>query len=278
MFYKKVLAFLVSVILVVGIVVFGQVSCSKKDVDNLIQQDNNSSGGDTGGSSGDNGSGYTGGGGSGGSSYVYVPPVTTPASTLATPENSASGIDACSDYFDDTKDHWAKKYICFLKSKEIVNGKKDGNFHPEDEITRAEVVKIAVLGFNLPEISVKIPSKIFPDVSSSDWYADFVARAKNFGVVNGRKDGNFDPNNSITRAEAVKILLLSSKISVEGAKFSDEQKAKFSDVEDYAWYYPYIAKVTELNLVSGKKDGKFHPKDKITRAEFSKIAAQLLED
>jgi hypothetical protein len=65
MFYKKVLAFLVSVILVVGIVVFGQVSCSKKDVDNLIQQDNNSSGGDTGGSSGDNGSGYTGGGSSG---------------------------------------------------------------------------------------------------------------------------------------------------------------------------------------------------------------------
>ena len=240
----------------------------------------------------------SGGGGGGGSSssYVYVDPNATIAetATVVTPENSTSGIDACTNYFTDTSDHWAKKYICFLKEKGIVNGKNSGEeseeseeseinvkFSPEDSITRAEVIKIAVLGFEIPEISESESKNIqnFPDISSSDWYEDYVLRAKNAEIVNGRKDGTFDPNSPITRAEAVKILLLSSKTEIlsDDAENSGENVKNFSDVPDYAWYYDVIQTAQHLKIISGKSDGKFYPEDNITRAEFSKIAALLLE-
>lgn len=78
----------------------------------------------------------------------------------------------------------------------------------------------------------------------------------------------------ITRAEALKVLLESKKVVL-----SDSLKVDYPDVEDYAWYYKYIAYATDKGIVTGYKEAnstdqepiKFRPNSPITRAEFLKM-------
>jgi len=41
--------------------------------------------------------------------------------------------------FSDTNGHWAETYICWLKDNGISSGYGDGTYHPESNITRAEM-------------------------------------------------------------------------------------------------------------------------------------------
>jgi len=45
----------------------------------------------------------------------------------------------------------------------------------------------------------------FPDVKIGEWFAKYVAYAKENAIVAGYGDGNFRPGNFITRAEASKV-------------------------------------------------------------------------
>ncbi len=42
----------------------------------------------------------------------------------------------------DISNHWAKEEIQYLIGKEVVSGYSDGNFRPDQSITRAEFIKI----------------------------------------------------------------------------------------------------------------------------------------
>jgi len=79
----------------------------------------------------------------------------------------------------------------------------DGYLYPGREITRAEAVKIVleIMGVEVPEVT-EVP---FDDVDIEQWYAKYVAKAKELNIVEGVGDGLFEPNRSITRAELSKI-------------------------------------------------------------------------
>ncbi|MHA2220251.1 MAG: S-layer homology domain-containing protein [Candidatus Hodarchaeales archaeon] len=52
--------------------------------------------------------------------------------------------------------------------------------------------------------------------------------------------------------------------------------ATFPDVGTGHWAFQFIEALVSSGVVSGKPDGMFHPNDPITRAEMSKLIAQLL--
>lgn len=58
------------------------------------------------------------------------------------PETDKNEVEEIEMGFVDTKGHWAEKYIDACVSAGLVNGKDDGLFHPDDNITRAEVCAI----------------------------------------------------------------------------------------------------------------------------------------
>lgn len=97
--------------------------------------------------------------------------------------------------------------------------------------------------------------------------------AADLGIVRGYRDGNFRPDAPVSRAEALKILILTSKLPpVDG-----HTAQLFSDVSLNEWYAPYIERAAFDNLISGYADGSFRPSNKITRAEALKIIYLILK-
>jgi len=196
---------------------------------------------------------------------------------VAIPANS---IALSLNIFKDTQGHWAQNYInqlsinCDVKGYTDANGQFLNEFHPDQSMTRAELVttlvKCKFKGQPLPTTTT-----LFPDVKVGSWYAPYVTKAAQQNWVSGYKDGTFHPEKPLTRAEAVKVILLS--------QFPADQVtadiAEFIDVKPTSWYYPYISFAVARNFVEGYKNisgqltGKFGPDNFITRAEIAKVVA-----
>lgn len=219
-----------------------------------------------------------GGGGGGGSSSatttVSSPPpvIETPPLSEATP-NDDKTIAQIAVPFTDTKDHWAESYIEKLYNLGVVQGKEADKYAPTDNLTRAELIKIALLTFAYPASTDVL--EIFQDVPVDSWYFSFVTTAFNAGIAGGYTDGTFRPNAPVNRAEALKILLLAARIDI--AAINASSSAVFADVKLNDWFAPYVYFAFNSGIVNGKTSITFAPGDYITRAEMAKIAVITLE-
>jgi len=211
-------------------------------------------------------------GGSGGAVFHSASPVQPPAppatqQTLACQERFENPFP-----FTDSVNHWAVKYIDFLYRHCVIDGKSPGIFAPDDAISRAEVTKIVLKLFNWGTSEFQ---NVFSDVFANDWFAKYVIQGFHTGLLVGypQPDGTvkFMPNQPITRAEALKIILF-----VKGVETGGEETS-FPDVQKSDWFYSYVAYAWNHGLIKGYVDPKggpnfFAPNQPITRAEFSKIA------
>jgi len=115
----------------------------------------------------------------------------------------------------------------------------------------------------------------FSDVQENNQFYAAIESLKNLGIVNGYNDGTFGPGNPVTRAEAVKMILISAGITTDDV--SNAQSA-FSDVATSAWYLPFTVKAKTLNIVSGYGNtGAFKPDKQVSKAEFIKILLQTFK-
>ena len=168
------------------------------------------------------------------------------------------------------KDHWAEKFANELSGRGIINGYADGSFKGDNFITRAELVKIlcsTFAGTQRAEID-------FNDVNSSEWYAEYVARALNYKMVNGYEDGSFRPNISVSREDAIVMLYraMSLKASLPQGYtlFADDL-----DISSYA--HEATRCLGELKIVTGDLNKKLNPQNPITRAEVAAIICRSLD-
>ncbi|WP_286155356.1 S-layer homology domain-containing protein [Romboutsia ilealis] len=162
--------------------------------------------------------------------------------------------------FKDVDGHWASNDIYYFTSKGYINGYSDNTFRPNNQITRAEFVKIVnnVYGFS------EVGEIKFTDVSQDAWYAKDVAIAVKAGYINGKSEIIFDPDAPLTRQEAAKI------ISVIKGCYDTEYNMleSFNDKSSVSsWAMPYVEGVIEAGYMSGYSDNTFKPNQSITRAE-----------
>lgn len=107
---------------------------------------------------------------------------------------------------------WAKVIIGSLVKQDIISG-RSGKFDPNSPITRAEAAVLVSNGLKLIGIFDAADLKEFKDVTA---IPDWAAPALSEGVINGYNDGSFKPNNYITRAESLTVLL---NLLVKGMKY-----------------------------------------------------------
>lgn len=120
-----------------------------------------------------------------------------------------------------------------------------------------------------------ITTTSFTDIPlEGSWMIPLLEKARTLGIVQGQTiDGRliFRPNDTITRGEAVTILLNAAKIPVD----MTITLTTFQDIpETSQWMIPYIVKAQSLNIINGQViDGifKFRPNDSITRAESVRV-------
>lgn len=177
--------------------------------------------------------------------------------------------------FTDVEGHWSKQAVNDMGSRLIIKGTDDSHFNPNATITRAELAAIMIRALGLSESG---NSSKFTDVNANDWYAGAVAKAVEYGLIEGYRDGTFAPNQTISRQEALVILTRAMKIAgveSDGAN-AEVVLSKFSDQAEVAsWAKQAMAIGVKHNLVEGSAEG-LRPVGKLTRAETAAIVQRFL--
>ncbi|MFC1749813.1 septal ring lytic transglycosylase RlpA family protein [Pseudomonadota bacterium] len=164
--------------------------------------------------------------------------------------------------------------IKYLKDKELIEGYEDGSFQPLQEINRAEALKIIMLAFPDSQI-IEEPvdgepaaDPIFPDVTADKWYYSYIASSYNNEIINGYPDGYFHPENTINRAEALKMVILQ-----EGGPLPISiTEPPYTDVPVSAWFAPYAQVSAERTLIlRNRYSSGLSPEQNLNRASFAEL-------
>ena len=93
--------------------------------------------------------------------------------------------------------------------------------------------------------------EVFTDLGGVSWAKESIIRLYDKGIINGKGEKAYWPDDTLTRAEFAKMAVLASGGLINGAK------ADFADVSTSDWSYPYIASAYEMNLISGMGNNMF---------------------
>lgn len=154
-----------------------------------------------------------------------------------------------SKFTDIDKDHWAYNYVSYAYENGIVIGYEDNSFAPDGYITRAEFATIIQRYFNIPinEYST------FVDVEKDHWAIAYIGACKDANLIIGYENGEFRPENKITRAEAVTIInrALGRTPTAEAVDGCVQEKGiPFIDLDTAEWYFYDIMEAAIKHIVS----------------------------
>lgn len=105
----------------------------------------------------------------------------------------------------------------------------------------------------------------FNDLGTVSWAQEAITYLAERGIVAGRGNGVFAPNDGVTREEMVKLIV--TAFSNEGSGVACD----FADVAADRWSYPYIATAFHLGLITGVDDLNFDPTGGIIRESLAVI-------
>ena len=174
------------------------------------------------------------------------------------------------NFFNDTLSHWAKSEVddvlnnCKVAGYQDAGGNFERVFKPDQQVTRAElftmIMKCKYGPLPPPQVAP------FPDVPADHWAAPYVAKGVEIGLIQGYNDGTFQPNQPITRAEALKAILLSQFTSQ--VIDASSQNSLCADVSNEAWYAKFFFFALNMHIVGqGSNAGTCNPANNMTRAE-----------
>lgn len=184
--------------------------------------------------------------------------------------NGGAAILKALPEFPDCAGHWAGNAISKMAEMGYIKG-DNGEFRPDDNITRAEFVALLtrVLG-----LSGSNSSSAFTDIPDSVWYKEAVIAAAEAGLVNGYDDGTFRPSSRITRTEIASILgrVLNQEITPTQV---EDAISQFSD-QIASWAKDSVAISVRSGIIQGFPDGSFGGGSSATRAQTAIMLSRLL--
>ncbi|MCX7570575.1 S-layer homology domain-containing protein [Tumebacillus sp. DT12] len=115
-------------------------------------------------------------------------------------------------------------------------------------------------------------SSAFPDLPYSHPYYAEVTKLVNLGVLNGRTDGTFSPEDRVTREQFAKILVL-------GAGQGDAvgpRTSQFRDLDYNGWANPYVKLAFDQKWIVGTSADTFAPTGQLTGAQIMTVLVRML--
>jgi hypothetical protein len=191
--------------------------------------------------------------------------------------------------FRDTSSHWAQQAIEKLYSLDVFEG-SETFFIPDAPMTRMEYVKAVVKACDIrvEEEATRGNSRknnrkkdeveeiIFIDVQSSDPNFKYVKDAYNKSIITGNEDYKFRPNDSLTRGEAITILIRA--LGFENKAPSPGYATSFADDKKIPnWARDAIYMAAEIGIVGGDENNNINANKKMTRAEASSMIVRFLD-
>ena len=146
-------------------------------------------------------------------------------------------------------DRWSSEAINTLASEGIVSG-ENGFFRPDDNITRAEMAALISRYTNLKE-----GNAIFKDIEGH-WAEKYIKAAVSDGWMAGYTDGEFKPNNYITRAEAA--FFINNALDRKPGNKEDmltDMKTWDDNADVEKWYYSALQEASNTHEYVIKETG-----------------------
>lgn len=170
--------------------------------------------------------------------------------------------DEC-DFADVSSDAWYAEPVATLAAMGAVRGyPEDGLFHPNDQITRAELTAIVTRLDERYKEGEDYGSLPFKDVPAGHWASQVISYAVNVGWLSGDTNADstelrsFRPDDSITRAETMAVLnrMLGRLPETEDDLLPG--RVEWPDNQDKdAWYWIVIEEATNNHNHDLKADG-----------------------
>ena len=107
----------------------------------------------------------------------------------------------------------------------------------------------------------------FEDMNGYDWATEAVEYLVNEGVINGKSEDVFAPQDNITREEFVKMIVVAFDIQLS----ENTNIGNFKDVEEGVWYEPYVETAFSNGIINGVSDTEFGVGENITRQDVAVI-------
>ncbi|MDD9271649.1 S-layer homology domain-containing protein [Paenibacillus sp. GCM10023248] len=180
--------------------------------------------------------------------------------------------------FTDLEEHWSLPDVSVLVSRHIVNGTDAGHFQPDRPITRAETAKLLLEALGPVERHASRTASRISDVADEAWYAAYVARAAEIGLVEGA-DGQFRPNDAVSREELA--VLFQRFTELRGLKPADapapDALDAFADAGAISgWAKDAMAAAVARGWLQGMSAAHIAPASPATRAQTAVMLLRVL--
>ncbi len=111
----------------------------------------------------------------------------------------------------------------------------------------------------------------FEDIREVSWAVESIEALAVREVLQGMDGERFKPEEGVTRAQFVKMLVSTFGLEAENAQ------SNLKDVTPEDWYHKYVASAQSLGLVHGYEDGTFGGDGLITRQEMASLAYRAVK-
>lgn len=180
-------------------------------------------------------------------------------------------VDNSKSFDDVPSTSWASEAITFVSARELFGGTSETAFSPDQTMSRGMV---ATMLYRLEGQPDQALTSAYSDVGDDDWYAESVAWAAENGIVNGYGDGQFGPNDSVTREQFIVMLwryVGSPEANDHDLSFLDADQINSYALEALCW-------AVERGVLGGNDSGQLVPGGTATRAEAAQMLKNFLEN
>ncbi len=163
----------------------------------------------------------------------------------------------CGNFLDVYNDEPLCEAAYYVRDQNIFEGYTSGNFMPNLNINRAEIIKVALASFLNEEFNTAnapYGSELgFTDIPATqvNWWHIYLERAKDLGAIQGYADGSFRAVNPVSRAEFLKMFIYLSPYQDKVKNWNDGmgKVTSWTDVPDTAWYADLMAFADQNGLL-----------------------------
>ncbi len=114
--------------------------------------------------------------------------------------------------------------------------------------------------------------ELFTDIEKYDWAKEAIEELYYAGIINGMEDGIFNPAGLVTREQFSKMVVQLFGLNVGGTR------TQFLDINEHAWYAPYIVAATQAGYIQGQSNEYFGIGESIMRQDMATILYRALGD
>ena len=194
--------------------------------------------------------------------------------------SQAWGVDYQSRWFDDVDTSPYGDEINALAALGVLLGNETGEFNPQGQLTRGELVSMMVqgMGYWCWQSQGTAP---FTDVSREDWYATVVDIAYNLGLIQGNEDGEFRADDPVDHQQFLTILArmgaradLSIQQKLE--QVTEEETASEAVQAYEPWARAAVAAAKDLGFLAVPLE-ELDPSTSTTREEAAAMLYRMLD-